>query len=236
MACESAVTRKFIHEHYPEVIWRRDYKVGFIQNIGKHKGMLPTIYSAYCCANYKHNKKYIDNSSIIGVRRAESRTRSNRQVFESKGKRFDARHDSQIAQYFSEKCRGIGSVGDIQLMPIVDWSDEDVWEYIMRESLPVNPEYKHHSRVGCVCCPKANLNSNAYYLLKHPKLIDAFIRQRDKFPVDWIITGDKKDYSDNKPLYIIRWLNHSFAPFTARNQKLADEILKKYNELHKNNT
>ena len=104
-----------------------------------------------------------------------------------------------------------------------------------RESLPVNPEYKHHSRVGCVCCPKANLNSNAYYLLKHPKLIDAFIRQRDKFPVDWIIAGDK-DYSDNKPLYILRWLNHSFAPFTARNQKLADEILKKYNELHKNNT
>lgn len=236
MACESAVTRKFIHEHYSEVIWRRDYKVGFIQNISKHKGMLPTIYSAYCCADYKHNKKYIDNSSIIGVRRAESRARSNRQVFESKGKRFDARHDSQIAQYFSEKCRGIGSVGDIQLMPIVDWSDEDVWEYIIRESLPVNPEYKHQNRVGCVCCPKANLNSNAYYLLKHPKLIDAFIRQRDKFPVDWIITGDKKDYSDNKPLYILRWLNHSFAPFTARNQKLADEILKKYNELHKNNT
>lgn len=148
-------------------------------------------------------------------------------------KRFDKAHDTQIAEYFTEKCRGIGSVGDIQLMPIVGWTENDVWEYIFREGLPVNPEYRHAKRVGCIICPKANLTSNYYYLMKFPKLIDAVIRQREKHEVDWIITGDGKDYSDNKALYILRWLNHSFMPFTKKQEKLAEEILKRYNQTKK---
>lgn len=233
VACESSETRRFIREHYPDVIWRQPYKVGFIKNIDVHKGMLPSVRAAYCCDNYKHNPKFVDNSSIVGVRRDESAARSKRSVFESRGKRFDKAHDTQIAEYFSEKCRGIGSVGDIQLMPIVDWTENDVWEYIFREGLPVNPEYKHAKRVGCIICPKANLTSNYYYLMKFPKLIDAVIRQRGKHEVDWVITSDGRDYSDNKPLYILRWLNHSFMPFSKKQEKLAEEILKRYNQTKK---
>ena len=40
-----------------------------------------------------------------------------------------------------------------QINPILNWTDEDVWKYIKRNSLPVNPLYKHFDRIGCWCCP-----------------------------------------------------------------------------------
>ena len=85
---ESPETKKFIKENYPKVIWRRDYKVGFIQNINVHKGLLPTVELAYCCENYKHNPKYIDAATITGVRKQESAKRKKRTTLEVKNKTF----------------------------------------------------------------------------------------------------------------------------------------------------
>lgn len=42
-AFESNITLRFIKENYPDVIWRRDYKLGFIQIYGK-----PQIHPSYC--------------------------------------------------------------------------------------------------------------------------------------------------------------------------------------------
>lgn len=87
VAFESNVTKCFIREYYPDVIWRRDYKFGFIENIWRnHGGLLPTVQIAYCCSNYKHNHNYIDKCSIVGVRKAESRARSKRTAFSAKNK------------------------------------------------------------------------------------------------------------------------------------------------------
>ena len=84
---ESSTTLRFIKEYYPEVIWRRDVKVGFIANIKlNHSGMLPTVTSAYCCEDYKHNPKYIDACKILGIRKIESRKRANRTALMVKNK------------------------------------------------------------------------------------------------------------------------------------------------------
>ena len=40
-----------------------------------------------------------------------------------------------------------------QLNPILDWKEEDVWNYIRRYSLPVNSLYDIFERNGCWCCP-----------------------------------------------------------------------------------
>jgi len=40
-----------------------------------------------------------------------------------------------------------------QINPILDWTDDDVWEYIKMNSLPINPLYKYFDRIGCWCCP-----------------------------------------------------------------------------------
>ena len=231
---ESGITRKFIRENYPDVIRRRDYKIGFIQNIWKaHGGLLPTVQIAYCCENYKHNPKYVDDCSIVGVRKAESIKRKNRTTFEAKNKTILKKNKALIDDYFEENCQSVGTASIIQLKPIVDWSDSDVWGYMRKYGLPVNPEYrkKNKKRVGCIVCPKANFTSNAEVLLEYPKLIDAFIRAREKgsLDIDWIITSDGKDYSNDKPYHICRWLNHSFMPFTKKQEKLYQKVREKYN-------
>lgn len=235
---EDSVTKRFIREHYTDVIWRKDYKFGFIENIWRnHGGLLPTVQMAYCCDNYKHNRNYVDKCSIVGVRKAESAKRKNRTVFEAKNKTVIKRNKAMIDDYFEEHCQSVGTAHVIQLKPIIDWTDKDVWDYIHKHNLPINPEYEYSKRVGCIVCPKANFTSNYIGLMKYPKLIDAFILAREKAerndtPINWL-TEKNKDYSSDKPYYICCWLNHSFMPFTPKQEELYRKVREKYNEIHK---
>lgn len=228
---ESSETLKFIRENYPEVEWRREVKQGFFENIRKnHASILPTVEFAYCCEDYKHNAKYVDDASIVGVRKAESAKRSKRKVLETKNKTTLKKNSGTIYNFFDTSCVASGAASEIQLKPIVDWSDDDVWDYIQRHNLHINPEYKTARRVGCLICPKANFTSNYRSLLRYPKLIDCVIRTREKREdIDWVITSDGRDYADNKAYYVCRWLNHSFRPFTKKQKELCEKVISNYN-------
>ena len=222
---ESPTTLRFIRECYPEVVWRRDVKEGLIQHLKEvRQGYLPTVQSAYCCETYKHNPKFVDKCAILGIRRAESATRASRTVFTAKNKTTLKRIKANVNEYFHEQCQSVGGGNLITLHPIVDWSDEEVWEYIHRYNLPINPEYEHSKRVGCLICPKANFTRNFHNLMKYPKLIDAVIKARNLPKNDWDITSDNKDYSDNKIYYVCRWLNHSFMPFTKSKRSYINKL------------
>lgn len=237
VAFESSVTKQFIRECYPDVIWRKEYNFGFIENIWKnHGGLLPTVQIAYCCDDYKHNRKYVDKCSIVGVRKVESAKRANRTAFEAKNKTVMKHNKALIDDYFEEHCQSVGTASVIQIKPIIDWTDKDVWDYIHKHNLPINPEYQHSKRVGCIVCPKANFTRNYIGLMKYPKLIDAFILAKKKAErngclIDWTIDSDNKDYSNDKPYYICRWLNHSFISFTPKQEELYRQVREKYNEL-----
>lgn len=229
---ESNTTLKFIRENYPEVEWRREVKEGFFENIRKnHHGLLPTVEKSYCCSDYKHNPKYVDYASIVGVRKAESQKRKQRKVFETKSKRFLNKNKETFYQYFSESCIASGAPSEIQLKPILDWTSEEVWNYIKKYKLPINPEYSDCNRVGCQICPKANLTSNFKALIKFPKLIDAVIRAREKSnnEIDWKISSLNADFSEKKAEYVCRWLNHSFRPLTEKQKILIKKIIDNYN-------
>lgn len=228
---ESSETLKFIKEKYPQVEWRREVKEGFFRNmVINHNRILPTVTFSYCCKDYKHNSKYVDYASIVGVRASESQKRRGRKVFESRTKNF-LKKNKYIYDYFSESCVASGAPSEISLKPIVDWSDDDVWRYILIHKLPINPEYRNRNRIGCLICPKASLKSNYTSLMKFPKLIDAVIKVRTHERCDWVISSEKKDYSDNKAEYVLRWLNHSFMPFSKKDLILKDEILKNYSQM-----
>lgn len=230
---ESRTTLNFIRQHYPNVEWRRVVKQGFFENIRvNHNGLLPTVEIAFCCKDYKHNQRFIDGASIVGVRAEESAKRRQRKVLETKNKTMLKRNRELIADHFSAQCVASGAPSEIQLKPIVDWSKKDVWNYIARHQLPINPEYAERERVGCVICPKANFTANYNALLRHPKLIDAAIKSRERSnnAIDWMITSDQQDYSDRKAEYICRWLNHSFRPFTKKQAELCKKVLDNYNK------
>jgi hypothetical protein len=69
--------------------------------------------------------------------------------------------------------------------------------------------------------------------MKYPKLIDAVIKARQYPKNDWDIPRDNKDYSDNKIYYICRWLNHSFMPFTKKQEALYKEVEENYYTMKK---
>lgn len=79
-------------------------------------------------------------------------------------------------------------------------------------------------------CVKADINSNAYYLMKYPKLIDVYIRVFERLGYDFRINGLNMDLSCNKPLYVLYYFNHSFMPFSKKQRRCADMILECYNK------
>ena len=227
---ESPYTINFIRKNFKDVEFRRVEKKGFFQNIKEnHNGMFPTAESALCCDNYKHNHKFTDYATITGIRANESQKRKQRKTLETRTKRFLKKNKNVILSYFTENCIASGAHSEIQLHPIIDWSDEDVWNYIYKYKLPINPEYNiGYKRVGCMICPKANFDRNYLTLLRYPKLIDCAIKSRQNTKNDWFITSDNKDYSDDKVYYICRWLNYSFRPFSKKNEELYKKFRKYY--------
>jgi len=134
---------------------------------GIYKKGLPTFVSRWCC---KDLKEYggIGRYCIIGVRWAESPKRRNRGIHEeitrNKEDRVILNNDNDMRRRLMESCIPNRK---FVLNPIIDWSDDDVWEFIRQRKLPVNPLYEQgYKRVGCVGCP---MTYNRDELEKNPK-------------------------------------------------------------------
>lgn len=57
---------------------------------------------------------------------------------------------------------------EIILSPILEWTEKDVWSFLVIINVPTNPLYKTFKRVGCILCPMANLHHKKQNLLKYP--------------------------------------------------------------------
>lgn len=119
--------------------------------------------------------------TYLGIRLAESPSR--RKFYSKLPRGF------QGIQRYDEKT------GSWQFFPIAEWSDSQVWEYIRKHNLKINPCYKLYGHAACYFCPF--LSNPKYYLrLKavHPelfqKLLEAEERMRNRSSA--LIWGYKK--------------------------------------------
>ena len=65
--------------------------------------------------------------------------------------------------------------------PIIDWTDNDVWEYIESEKIQTNPlYYEGFSRVGCIGCPMAKRNAREFEYARYPTYRKSYIRAFDQ--------------------------------------------------------
>lgn len=99
----------------------------------------PTRIMRYCCAVLKETTGH-NRFIATGVRWAESTQRKlNRGIMEinhrDKEKRIVMMADNSEKRQLFETC---ALKGKMTVNPIVDWSDEDVWDYMNAERLPVN--------------------------------------------------------------------------------------------------
>ena len=143
---------KFIRDNYPNVIWDRPKKSMF--QLIEEKGFFTTRQISYCCSELK---EYGGKGRVVitGVRREESKKRSNRNIYEP---------------YTKDKKT-------IFLNPIVNWKDKTVWDYIRSNNLPYCSLYdKGFERLGCIMCPlagSAQMEREAKYW---PKFYNAYKR------------------------------------------------------------
>lgn len=188
----------FIREHHPDVkIEYPRYPDGSritMWNLIPKKKMPPTRLVRYCCRFLKESGGE-GRFKVTGVRWAESAKRRNRAGLElSNGTKTGMRlkmdpdnpDNEEIARYCPTK-------GSHILNPIIDWLDEDVWEFIRKYNIPYCKLYDQgYTRLGCIGCPMSNNAAkelNAYPKFKQNYLatFGRMLAEREKagMPTDW---------------------------------------------------
>lgn len=166
----------FMKKNYPDVI-RDMYEKSMFQLIDK-KG-LPSRMSRFCCEVLKEHGGE-GRICVTGVRWAESSKRKNRRPFEivtarkEDKKLFD---DNDEDRRLFENCM---QKGKRVVNPIVDWEDEDVWEYLKSRNIEYCELYDQgYKRLGCIGCP---LSSNQKQELeRYPKFAQNYKRAIARF-------------------------------------------------------
>lgn len=147
---------KFIRFCYPHVKWHRPDRSMWQLII--EKKIPPTRRIRYCCEALKETGG-IGRVVLTGLRWEESIARKKRRLVETCTK-----HPSKTF-----------------VNPILDWTTEDVWEFIFRYRLPYSALYlEGFDRIGCVGCPMAGRKKRLFEFRRFPKFYKAYLRTFEK--------------------------------------------------------
>ena len=165
-----------------------------------HKGMPPTRLMRYCCAELKE-KGGKGRVKITGVRKAESRAREQNsglvriigkpktiQSELAQSENIDwqitpkggvvLNTDNAETRQFVERCYRTTSS---MINPIVDWEDNDVWEFLRYYGCKSNPLYEEgFDRIGCIGCPLGGYCSMKREFQRYPKYKENYINAFDR--------------------------------------------------------
>lgn len=152
---DPAGTLSFIRENYPDVVL--DMPSTNFGELVRKKGF-PSRMRRFCCEVLKE-RVGIGKRVFEGMRQSESVKRS---------------------AYEPEMCDERSSMkGTKHLLPILSWTDEDVWDYIRQRGLPYMKYYDSpycFKRHGCVACPLANPKTRIKEYRTFPKWAIADMR------------------------------------------------------------
>lgn len=188
--------QKDVKIDYPEItMWKLIEK----------KGFPPTRFARYCCEVLKERGGK-GRLKITGVRKYESVTRNanggivkiigspktteKRAIELSVDYKINPKggivlnHDNDINRRFVERCYRTTST---MINPIIDWDDDDVWEFLKYYGCSSNPLYQcGFKRIGCIGCPvaaKARYKEFARYpkyKLNYIKAFDRMLLERER--------------------------------------------------------
>lgn len=162
-------------------------------NLIPKKKMPPTRLVRYCCDVLKEGGgegRFV----VTGVRWAESTRRKNsRQIIEfdrygSQSKKAKENRelflmsDNDNRRMMIENCQ---VKGKHILNPIIDWEDQDVWDFIKLRELPYCELYDQgYDRLGCIGCPLINRNKINKEFEKYPKHKQNYIKAFERMLVE----------------------------------------------------
>lgn len=166
----------FIKKNYPDV--SRDRPKETMWQLIPRKLMPPTRLARYCCQELKEGGGE-GRIVVTGVRWAESvRRKQTRGIAEVLGKskktNYILLNDNEQGRMMFENCT---KKGKRIVNPIIDWEDEDVWEYIHTRNIEYCKLYDEgFKRLGCIGCPMARKDGMLHQFERWPKFKQAYMR------------------------------------------------------------
>ena len=124
----------------------------------------PNRFSRFCCRFLKEYK--VLDKAIMGIRKSESTKRA-------------------VSYSEPTECRFYGSKKEHveAFYPILEWSNQDVLDFITERGLKIHPLYFREDgsidvtrRVGCMCCPLASKRKRLEQFKKYPNMVKAYIK------------------------------------------------------------
>lgn len=131
---------------------------------------LPNRHMRFCCEKLKEYK--VHDKVVIGVRKAESRSRSERYSEPTECRWYGSRKPENHVE---------------QIYPILDWTDEDVMAFIIDRDIKLAPVYYRggqidiKQRLGCMCCPLQSRKKRIASFKQYPNMVKAYLRATKKF-------------------------------------------------------
>ncbi len=187
VTAQSVAGKRCIHFTIPKLSMRQ---------LIVHKQFPPTRLARYCCEALKesHGEGRV---VVTGVRWDESAGRKRNQgtvtIFNGKAAEVA---EQQGARYNNNRARGIIMNYDdaatrrvvemcyrthkTMLNPIIDWTDEDVWEFIHAYNIPYCELYDTGcTRLGCVGCPMGGYAAQRRELKRWPQYRKLYVSAFD---------------------------------------------------------
>ncbi len=196
---------RFIKAEYPDVIWDhpvgKDGKPTSMWKIIEEHTVPPTRTIRYCCYQLKEvngRGRFV----VTGVRWAESARRRDRHglvdMYTRSQKLIDSVTENNESAKANPRGRGIMFMDDndetrqmteqcymkrrTTLNPIIDWEDEDVWEYLNNiAKVPHCCLYDEgFTRLGCIGCPLQGKKGMLRDFERWPRYKELYIRAFDR--------------------------------------------------------
>lgn len=176
------------------------------------KIMPPTRLVRYCCSVLKETGgagRFI----TTGVRWAESSSRkNNRGIYEKNGNkdhRIILNNDNDDRRLLFENCR-IKSKRTVN--PIIDWTDTEVWQFLLDAKSPVNPLYgEGRCRVGCIGCPMAGKNGREEEFTRWPEYKNLYLLAFENLIKERVLKGLRVDWQTPEDVFNW-WMEYDVLP------------------------
>lgn len=166
-------------------------------NLIPKKLMPPTRVVRYCCQYLKETNGY-GRVTVTGVRWAESVNRRKNQGEMTIFSKSAAKELDKAGIQYTKTQRG-GIVLNLDnadsrdamemcyrtritlINPIVDWDDDDVWEFIHKYNIPYCKLYDEgYKRLGCIGCPMSSTNHRLSEFERYPKFKRQYLKAFEK--------------------------------------------------------
>ena len=154
--------------------------------VGKTEIKKDLIGSACCGKNKpetlkKIMKAYGFDALIVSIRRDEHSIRSKERYMSPRDKQFRWNFKNQPAELWDNYSSKLDERGHVRIHPLLDWNEIDVWSYVKKERIPINPLYfarngYRYRSLGCTHCTIA-IKSNA-------KTVDDIIKELETTKVE----------------------------------------------------